>query len=187
MKFKDAQRRVVTMLDSKEFKERVAEEDPTMEKHIPALKTMNAGGYLTFNSQAGRHYKGKSQEGKSMDIMERAYIMGYMMETDAATFIQNMGVATDKNAVFVAVGPNDIYIPSALDIPLTVTTIDGKQSIHTHTSLTVPRIADDSFRKMANLNKSEKAVLITCWDPVWGRAADGKHGLFTDVLHILNM
>lgn len=65
MKFQDAQKKSVKMISSKDFIERVKEEDETMLEHMPSLKDMNKQGFLTVNSQAGRKEKGIS-ESKSL-------------------------------------------------------------------------------------------------------------------------
>ena len=62
MKFQDAQEKAVKMLSSKDFIERVKEEDETMVKHLAKLKDINKHGFLTVNSQAGRKEKGKSSQ-----------------------------------------------------------------------------------------------------------------------------
>ncbi len=186
MKFDDAQRNAVAMFDSKEFKKRVMEEDATMLKYLSILKDINARGLLTTESQAGKHEKGTNPDtGKKYDIRERAYITGYMQPALAERFIKHMGIYTDKVAAHIPVCANDTSIPSALDIPLTIQMRDGKPEVATHTSMAIPHGADEMFRKGVRLNKRDAAVHIVCWDPVWGRLADGKHGLFTDVLRIL--
>lgn len=78
------------------------------------LKEINSHGFLTTESQAGRITKGKD-----FKIHERAYITGFMLESDAPKFIKNMNLYTDKNAVFVPECNDDIKIPPSPDIPLT--------------------------------------------------------------------
>jgi uncharacterized protein YbaA (DUF1428 family) len=106
--------------------------------------------------------------------------MGFMLETKAPEFIKNMGLKTDKNAVFVPVCSDDINLTSALYIPLNITKSGGAVRVDTHFSSALPKSAFDSFKKQVKLSKSEKVVFIFCWDSEWGRK-----GLFKDVLRIL--
>jgi len=182
MKFNEAKAQAVALFNSAEFKERVQEEDASMLRQLTILQEINKHGFITVNSQAGAKTKGKHYEtGKAYENMERAYLMGFMLETEAVLFIKNMGIKTDKNAVFVPVCSDDIKLPSALDIPLTITKIGGVARVDTHFSSALPKSTFESFRKQAKLNKSEKVVFIFCWDSEWGRK-----GLFKDVLRILS-
>jgi len=183
MKFNEAKAHAVALFNSAEFKERVNEEDATMLRQLAILQEINRHGFITVNSQAGAKTKGKHYEtGKPYENMERAYLMGFMLETKAPEFIKNMGLKTDKNAVFVPVCSDDIKLPSALDIPLTMTKSGFPKEIRidTHFSSALPKSTFESFRKQAKLNKSEKVVFIFCWDSEWGR-----QGLFKDVLRVL--
>ena len=181
MKFNEAKAHAVALFNSAEFKERVNEEDATMLRQLATLQEINRNGFITVNSQAGAKAKGKHHEsGKAYENIERAYLMGFMLETKAPEFIKNMGLKTDKNAVFVPVCSDDINLPSALDIPLTITKSAGTTKVDTHFSSALPKSAFDSFKKQVKLSKSEKVVFIFCWDSEWGRK-----GLFKDVLRIL--
>jgi hypothetical protein len=181
MKFNEAKAHAVALFNSAEFKERVNEEDATMLRQLATLQEINRNGFITVNSQAGAKAKGKHHEsGKAYENIERAYLMGFMLETKAPEFIKNMGLKTDKNAVFVPVCSDDINLPSALDIPLTITKSAGTTKVDTHFSSALPKSAFDSFKKQVKLGKSEKVVFIFCWDSEWGRK-----GLFKDVLRIL--
>jgi len=175
------------MFGQKSFADKIKEEDPLMVKYLPLLQKINKAGFLTVNSQAGHRSKGKHyQTGKPYELVERAYLVGFMLEEDAAKFIRAMGIQTDKNAIFLPVGASIEDIPSALDIPLTIVKRGSDTTVETHTAAALPKELSDSFKKMVHLNKSEKAVYILCWDTHWGRSAAGKHGLFTQVLECLN-
>ncbi len=188
MKFKDAQKLAVEKFSSAEFLNSLQEEDPSMLKYMEALKEMNRLGYLTVESQAGRKATGRHYLEKwPYVIEERAYIRGYMMLEDASKFIEQIAFNTDKNAVMIPICPDETEITSSTDIPLTTTTplSTGTRTTSTHMSMAVPQSFDAIQRKMLHLNKSEKAVMIFCWDPKWNRLADGPHGLFTEVMKIL--
>jgi hypothetical protein len=186
MKFKDAIKKSVQFLSSPEFIQRVKEEDSNMVQHLKDLKEINAHGFLTTNSQGGHKSSGKSViDGRHYEMSERAYLVGFMLEKEAATFIQKCSTFTDKNVVFVPYCDDDIYMPSSLDIPLTITKKGKETTVDTHTSSVLPLSVWNSYRKQSHVNKSEKIVYIQCWDTKWNRNASGPSGLFTDVLRIL--
>jgi hypothetical protein len=186
MKFKDALQNSVKFLSSQEFLERVKEEDELMIQHIPKLKEINAHGFLTENSQGGHKSSGISQlDGRHYEISERAYLTGFMLEKDAVTFLKKCNLSSDKNVVFVPYCEDSIYIPSSLDIPLTITKKGKETSVSTHTSSALPISVWHSYRKQSHINKSEKIVFLQCWDTKWNRNASSKSGLFTDILRVL--
>ena len=179
MKFKEAAERSVAFLKSEEFKERVLEEDASMLRQLPVLQRINASGFITLDSQAGKRIKGKNYKtGKPYEEIERAYLAGFMLEHVAIEFIKTMALKTDKNAAVLPAC--DAYMPSSLDIPLTVVKRAGETVVDTHFSPALPRSTMETFKKNVNLNKSEKVVYVFCWDTVWGR-----EGLFNDVLRVL--
>ncbi len=188
MKFQEAKAAAVKMLSSPEFKQRVIEEDETMLKHFDIIKKINSSGFLTIESQAGNKKTGTNPDTKKRyEIIERAYISGFMLESEAADFIKNMGIHTDKNAVYIAGCADDVYLPSALDTPLTIQKSGRKWEVATHGTMTLPNYVWEMYRKQLHINKSEKIVHIFCWDSKWVRNASGPAGLFTDVLKILKM
>jgi hypothetical protein len=92
---------------------------------------------------------------------------------------------TDKNAAFIPFCDDKINLPSNLDVPLTITKSEGEIRVDTHISMALQESVWNSYRKMANLNKSEKIVFIACWDTKWNRNASGANGLFTDIIKSL--
>ena len=187
MKFVEAQAKAVSMFSAPGFIKDIRQEDPTMVKHLSLLKTMNQCGYITTNSQAGNKTVGKKSaiDGKPFEIIERAYITGFMLEVNAIQFIKNLGIFTDKNAVFVPYCSDDIHLPASLDVPLTITKTGDITKVVTHMSTTYPESYWHQQRKEAKINKSEKIVYIFCWDTKWNRNASSATGLFTDVIKIL--
>ena len=173
MKFSAAQKNAVSMFDNPEFIANIKDEDSTMVKYLTILKQINQHGYLTTNSQAGR---------KTSTIYERAYITGFMMKKDAAQFIKNMNIETDKNAIYVSI--TNIDDPK-LDIPLTIEKMKNNWEVFTHMSTSIPKRIWNQERKKLNL--LDDVVYIFCWDPKWNRTASSSSGLFTDVLKILKL
>lgn len=152
-------------------------EDPTMLKYMGILQRINKYGYLTTESQAGH---------KSGTNYERAYIAGFMLETLAEKFIKNMGIFTDKTAIYLPKCKNNTHLPASLDVPLTLNKKSGKVVVVvTHMSSALPDSVWELQRKQLNIDKSEKIVFIECWDPKWCRNASNYNGLFTDVLKML--
>jgi hypothetical protein len=118
-------------------------------------------------------------------MSERAYISGYMTREKAAEFIKRMALETDKVATYVPTCPDSTHLPSALDIPLTVTVKGGATTVTTHQSSAMPESPDANQRTQVKLNKHDSAVMVFCYDTHWNRDAAGAHGLFTEVLKIL--
>jgi len=187
MKFVEAQAKAVAMFSSPGFIKEIEEEDPAMVKHLNLLKTMNQCGYITTNSQAGKKMSGKKSaiDGKPFETIERAYIVGFMLEVNAIQFIKNFGIYTDKNAVYVPYCSDDIHLPSSLDVPLTITKTTDITKVVSHMPTTYPESYWHQERKQAKINKSEKVVYIFCWDTKWNRNASSATGLFTDVIKTL--
>ncbi len=187
MKFKDAIDNSVKQFTSPTFIKEIKEEDVKMVKYLNILKKINENGYLTLESQSGIKRSGISPlDGKPYEINEKAYVIGFMLETDASEFIKNISLYTDKNAVFVTFCNDNVYLPKELDIPLTITKRGKDISVTTHTTTVLPNRMKDFYLKQAHINKSEKVVYILCWDNKWNRNASSKSGLFTDILKILN-
>jgi hypothetical protein len=175
MKFKAAQKKAVANFDNPEFIENIKDEDPNMVNHLGILKQINECGFLTTNSQAGI---------KTIKPLfhERAYILGFMVKNDAAQFMKNMSIETDK----VVICPSfEICVDKAFDIPLSMEKKD-EWKVFTHMSTSLPRRIWDKERKKLDLDKKD-IVYIFCWDPKWNRNASNKNGLFTDVLKILKI
>ena len=188
MKFKDALATSVKMFSSTDFIKRIKEEDELMLAHLDILKQMNRHGYLTTNSQAGHSNRGISVlDNKPYQTTERAYITGFMLETKAVEFIKHMAIHTDKNAIFIPYCNDDVYTPSKLDIPLTLTKKKDETTVHTHMSVVLPQSVWEMYRKESHINKSEPVVFIFCWDTKWNRNASGSTGLFTDIVRVLQL
>ena len=111
MRFADAVENAVQMFKSSAFLDRIREEDSSMLKHLGILQKINQRGFITVDSQAGRQSSGRQSSGSHYKIEERAYVTGFMLESDAVEFIKRMGIETDKNAVFVAMVDDHTNIP----------------------------------------------------------------------------
>jgi len=186
MKFQEAVLKSVTHLSSPEFEKRVEEEDPSMKKHVPILTEINSLGYITVNSQAGNHYNGiNSETKKKYDHSEKAFLLGFMLQSTAAVFIEELALHTDKLAqvLHATTDKQILALPSALDLPLTMDRISG--NVHSRMPNTVSGAQLDAWRKECHIDKTEKIVHVMCYDLQWNRNASGPGGLFKDVLRIL--
>jgi len=85
LKFVEAQSKAISMFSSPSFIKNIQEEDKLMVKNLKFLKIMNEYGYITTNSQVGNKSLGKKSliDGQPYEIIERAYITGFMLEKDA--------------------------------------------------------------------------------------------------------
>jgi hypothetical protein len=189
MKFLDAIQHSLTMFDSTSFIERIIEEDETMLPRLPILKQINSLGFLTIESQGSGRPK-KTPKGMSL---QRAYCMGFMLESQAASFIAEMSIFTDKVIFHLPFFQDNekskkkTNVSRELDIPLTILVSSTKSTpkIETHTSTVIPLSVWDFYRKEAKINKSEKIVLLYLYDPIWNRDAQEENGLFTRMVEIL--
>lgn len=188
MKFSEAKKRILGELKSKEFLKRIAEEDETMTKFIPAIIKMNECNYLTINSQSGCTIRGNKSvhTGKPYKIIQRSYVEGFMKKSDAETFIQRIQTKTDKNAIIIYPVSESLFSSSStssvFDIPLTMTISMEKTNIDTHMSTIIPQEVYDQYLKHAHLSKSENVCYVFCWDSKWNRHANLQGGLFKDIL-----
>lgn len=188
MKFSDALKESVKHLRSPEFHERVVSEDERMLSEIDILVKINQKGFLTFNSQSGRSIN-KRIDNKPYRYIERSYIMGFMLKTEAEKFMHHMHMNTDKMVLLVPYcrgkDSERFYDERQYDVPLTVEYFDGKEKVHTHMSVAIPRAYMEQEMKHAKINKSEPVEMIFCFDPKWNRYSSSKNGLFTQVLAAL--
>jgi hypothetical protein len=186
MKFKDAQTMAIHKFDMNDFLTRIQEEDESMLQHLPILKKINEKGLITTGSQAGHWTKGISVLNNNPYVTEeRAFIEGFMPYKKAVSFLKNMNLNTNKNAVNVFISDNPKFFKSELDIPLTITKQNNKTKIHTHMSLSLPIHVLNCYKKEHKINLSENVLFVFCWDPIWNRNASNADGLFTDVLRNL--
>jgi hypothetical protein len=184
MKFKDAIRHSVDKFTSSSFITKIKDEDATMVDHLEILQKINGLGYITNESQAGHKRRGDGYQ-----TNERAYITGFMLETNATGFIKKIAIATDKIAMFLPKCGEDVYVPGNLDIPVTITSRSTEKEpitiTNTHISNALPTSVWNQFRQELHIDAREKIVFIVCWDPKWNRNASGRQGLFTDVHRVL--
>ncbi len=157
------------LFDSDAFIAERESEDPAMIQHLDILKKINKHGYLTTNSQAGK---------KTGNDMEKAYITGVMLAEDAALFIKNMSVHTDKIVAEVVISEQD-----TLPIPVTISK-NKKIDVHTHLRFSMFKSEAAHEFKTLGITGSDrnKFVFVTCCDPVWGRVE-----LFDAVLEMLKI
>lgn len=199
MKFQDAQKAMVQYLSSNEFKNR--EDAKTTLPSIKILQDINRKGLLTTNSQTGEDEKGFNPETKKYyRICERAYIEGFMKRSNGLALIDFLNTTTDKVAFFIYENPDPAFETLYFEgdvkaVPSIPVTVSGSSSVgyshikklypDTKMPTTVPKSTADFQRNHVKLNKSEDTHWICIIDPVYGRNALKKDGLFTVVLDAL--
>lgn len=200
MKFDEAKKAMVKYLKSDEFADR--EDAKTTLPAIEILQEINKHGYITINSQIGDDFSGFNPETKNYyRIRERAFLEGFMKKEKALALIEEINSKTDKVAHFLYANPDPafakVYFEGSMDdIPKIGVTVSGtskksvadikKYSIYTIISTVLPMSTFDLYlKKIAKVNKSENVVWVSIYDPVYGRNALGKNGLFKVVLEAL--
>jgi hypothetical protein len=186
MKFDDAVKNAVRKFSSPAFLERIREEDDNMLQYMDILADINRCRCITVDSQAGVKRSGISVLGDRLpyEMHERAYLAGFMKEDEGAQFIRDMGLWTDKAAVFIPYVTEKVNTPAKLDVPLTVAISGGETKVPTHMPMCLPGSYWNLQRKEMRIDK-HGLVYVFCWDTNWDRDASGPAGLFTDVLRIL--
>jgi hypothetical protein len=136
----------------------------------PALAAINRAGLLTFDSQGGAD---------SAHERQRAYVDGFLPAARAQAFVDAVNQHSDKVALLLRpVGAEwrDSHVV------VTVARDGRPQSF-------LPLYMDDGTyamnRRTAGLAPDDPALLVAAFDPVWGRRAAGRGGLFKDVLAAL--
>jgi hypothetical protein len=199
MKFDEAKKSMVKYLKSEEFADR--EDAKTTLPAMKVLQEINKHGYITTNSQIGDDYNGFNPETKNYyRIRERAYLEGFMKKSKALELIEEINSKTDKVAYFMYANPDPefeklYFKSSSKEFPKIGVTISGtskksvedikKYGIFTFLSTVLPLSTFHFYLKQAKINKTENVVWVSIYDPVYGRNALGKNGLFKVVLEAL--
>lgn len=185
MKFGKAKETQLKMMSSKEFLQRILEEDPSMVKNLPILQKINAKGYLTIESQAGRKSNGKSvKTGLAFVMHERAYLSGFMPTVLAEMFVKKFNLSSSLCAVHVP-SCHELDVNAKLDLPITYHTDRNGSFVDTHMSMAIPKQVEMQWKKQLHIDKTEKTSQIFCYDPEWNRPAFSSNGLFTKVFKVL--
>jgi hypothetical protein len=198
MKFADAQKKMIEYLDSKEFKEREDAEDTV--SSIPILQRIIKHGLITTGSQEGTISTGFNPDSKRFyRIEERAFIIGCMKPEKAYESMNYINTYTDKIGFIIRSEPSKAFkkeffegdVKGLSSIPVTVSGTSKTNTqikvMHPETSLQtiLPSSIIDEDKKKAGLSKSEDTVFVTVIDPVYGRKAATKQGLYKAVLDAL--
>ncbi len=188
MKFEDAQKKMITYLSSEEFSNREDAQDT--KKSIDFLKQIIKKGYITENSQEGSHTKGFNKETKKYyEVEERAYVSGFMKKEQGLAFINSINTNTDKVAFQIQPSQGNV-MPDA-KIGLTKQRIGSKLPLKSEFTIvtsfrtSLPMNTIDIVRKQTHISKSEHVMYICCFDPVYGRQASKKNGLYEAILSSL--
>lgn len=158
--------------------------------HLPILRQINAAGFLTTESQAGRKYRGiNPNTSETYETWERAYLCGFIQAHTGTTQLRSINSHTDKIAQFVPVlvrGKRQHWDPK-WDFPLTMTFVQKDHTwsqpvVNTHQSWVRPLTSLQHDMDQLGLSWSDDLVYVQMVDPVWNRSAVEPNGLFTQVL-----
>ena len=198
MKFADAQRKMVQYLNSNEFKEREDAQDTL--SSVSILQEIIKGGLITNQSQEGVISTGFNPDSKRYyRIEERAFITGFMTLDQAHVCMNYINTYTDKVGFIIRSEPSKEFEKEFFEgdtkalssIPVTVSGTSTSNTVikalypDSKLQLVLPSSVVDSQKKQAHLNKSDSSVFVTIFDPVYGRKATSKGGLYKVVLEAL--
>ena len=198
MKFADAQDKMIEYLNSKEFKEREDAEDT--QSSVAILNEIIKGGIITTGSQEGIISTGFNPDSKLYyRIEERAFITGFMKLELAHVSMNYINTYTDKVGFIVRSEPSKEFDKEFFEgdtkalssIPVTVSGTSKTNTLikvlhpYSRLQLVLPLSIIDSQKKEAHLNKSDSCVFVTVFDPVYGRKATNKAGLYKAVVDAL--
>lgn len=186
MKFSDARQRMIKYLQSEDFTSR----EDAQTTNTDNLIQINKKGFLTENSQEGILHSGFNKDTqKYFLIKERAYVTGFMKNSEVEEFVNRINNTTDKVAFSI--------IPSVKEessfITVTVSaSAESKAKLKT-TPLTpatklftsLPDEVLKSIKKSVHINQTEAVSLVAVFDPVYGRKATSVKGVFKDILNHL--
>lgn len=140
------------------------------------LEKINSEGLITYDSQSGN------------SLRERAYVKGFMQVEKVEAFVKNLNLWSDKVAFYSlpiaeAGSQNGAFWSS---IPVTKD-YQAETGWVGFTSMPLYQTEDmmKIERGQAGLPPRFPAIVVTVFDPKWGRAAWSKNGLFRDVLEAL--
>ena len=204
--FEQARRVALRTMRTRAWREDIRAEDETMVAHIPQLLRINGLGMITENSQAGRshHYTSRAT-GQREHAAERAYCFGFVHPDVADAFIHWMWLHTDKYAVRAQTveewpGPvGRIGVTTEGSKWVTWVSPFGDPGcracnygrwIYPEQGLAASPTADHEAM-LAKARRAigpylahpvpETAVFLLLVDMKWGRRADGRRGLFTEI------
>lgn len=198
MKFADAQDKMIKYLSSKEFKDREDAEDT--KSSIAIIQQIIKGGIITNQSQEGSISSGFNPDSKVYyRIEERAFITGFMKLEKAHVCMNYINTYTDKVGFILRSEPSREFEKEFFEgdtkalssIPVTVSGTSKTNIIIkvlepvTRLQTVLPSSIVDSQKKGADINKTDSCVFVTVFDPVYGRKATSKNGLYKAILDAL--
>ena len=172
---------------SKEILQQFNKEDIEEAKNILKKNVTNAALLQHFDKNWYNELK--TITNKYIMTKERAYIIGLMIPDIAKKVVDYINTYTDKVCFITNIISNQEYkrIKGSYYIPVTVTgthkTSFEKIKLEHQSSLKTAweQEALDFIKKNNKINKSEKVVVVNFFDPVYGRRASSKDGLYQDL------
>lgn len=134
------------------------------------LSRIVKNGFLTFDSQDA--YDNPD---------ERAYVCGFLMTDRALDFVHKINMYTDKVAlVLLPVSKSQVS-----SITVTRNHRRNAESYHSETRIhlySTKKEIDFLKTSVVGIPKRINVSMVAVFDPVWGRPARSKHGLFGEIL-----
>jgi len=190
MRFTTAQKNMKEFLDSDDFK--TAEDAQTTIASIPILKKIIDKGLVTENSQEGLILSGYNSESKMYYLIkERAYVSGIMKKDEAYMFVENFNTQTDKIAFIQRSDPSKEYDTSfyrnkVISIPVTMTAHSktkgelAKKKFFSDSAIPLSIPINGQSKLFKSIKDDIEVVVVI--DPVYGRNAQSKNGIYNDIL-----
>ena len=145
MKFEDAQNAMIKYLSSSEFANREDAQDTL--SSLSLIIDMVKHGFITENSQEGVQTKSKTYNTNEPFVLnERAYVCGFMHESDGELFMRLFSSKSDKVCLIIPrleIEESEINFDRNKNIPLTITIKNGKYKVITSQLPWIPATAFD--------------------------------------------
>jgi hypothetical protein len=136
------------------------------DKSWPPLAAFNVAGFITFDCQDA---KTRSQ---------RSYVDGFMPKKSAMEFSDALNTSSNMVSIVIPVGATwDDCSRIAMHTERAIIANQIPMHIDKDVFLHFARQIDMSLDMLTE----ENAVILRCFDPVWGRSALDEHGLFKSV------
>ena len=199
MKFSDAQKKMIKVINSAAFKKQPDTGDTI--SSIPMLEKIIQAGLITDGSQEGLCKSGyNKRENDYYLIKERAYLSGFMPRDKAREFVERLNTETDIIAFITTIDSSKAYDtlfytnPGATSsIPITIAgSADTKSELknislspHSKIRFVMPVASFNFSKQQVFLDKEEDVEHVVVIDPVYCHKASSVNGLYKNVVKIL--
>ncbi len=146
------------------------------------LALINSRRLFTFDSQDALF----AETGRTKPC-ERSYIMGFMLPSEALTFVNNINIWNDDKVALICFEPKE---ERATHGEITVTCMFDETSGTWFGSNVMDALMTQEYRESLNeqyrIPDSLQLYAVQVFDTKWGRSASSRNGLFNAVLRALD-